>query len=391
MFKIYKYIALCLLVTVFVGCSLEETSSSSGGSVDCLDENGDPIAGCDSSSGGGGGDGNFVAGSHLRPLLGVSTSDHLYVRAYRNHDGAEHYTHENTSFDNECRVARGESAIAKKDIECTIEVFELDLYADKLNLEINAPQGMCAYVVTMPYWYWSWEAGRGPTSVSYRVAADGTVSNQTIDGTAGDPDNVILADGSLLCPYDHSQLSDGPNCCVGQYLLTVETEDSSTPGTYTTSVSPSEWGGDRSACINGSGSEIAGRTEAGYPSNEIHLGNDHYNRVYVLDSPRERSADNTFSASYFNPADHAGAIPQAFISNGLGNGNPYWTLACLNESDEYEARIRFHIREWNEVPELLKKGSGNSDTAGNEGDFPDQPMNDIADWKDLIDAYPRDN
>jgi hypothetical protein len=60
---------------------------------------------------------------------------------------------------------------------------------------------------------------------------------------------------------------------------------------------------------------------------------------------------------------------------------PDYTFTCLDDAQEFLARIRLQVRERNE--EVQFDTNGNPDTMGQERKFP-SPVDDILDWKDIF-------
>ena len=161
-----------------------------------------------------------------------------------------HRLYEEGNMDAPCRVSLGDDS--HNDIHCMLDMDELDLYVLGFKLNVLTPVGGCDFVLYEPYIYESWPSGPGPKEVSYTVHPDGTFS-----------DEVNSANGVPICDNDNSRLIvNGPNCCTGDYKLTVTRAET---GESTTSVHA--WGGETYAdCYDGGGWLLKGLKVPEHPS-----------------------------------------------------------------------------------------------------------------------------
>lgn len=271
-----------------------------------------------------------------------------------------------------CAIDLGDQS--HKDIRCILDMNELDLFVQGFKFDVVTPEGGCDYVLYDPYLYESWEIGQGPTEVSYTVNEDGTFS-----------DEVNSQGGTPACNFDYShEAALGPNCCYGQYTLTIK---SAMTGETTTEANV--WGGPSPDCYDGAAFLRDGvKLDAyGFPLAPIYpVDREHHVIPIVQQGLSDKYPKiNVPLANYWNPED--GTAPKGLRDM---NARPDYTLTCLDHADEVLGRIRFQVREWNE--EVQFDTHGNPDTLGVERDFDSPPINDELDWKDLMDQmidFPR--
>ena len=279
--------------------------------------------------------------------------------------------------DDPCAIAKGASG-ADSDIECMLDINELDLWVLGLSLEISGPDGMCDFVDLQHYLYENFEVGQGPAEVSYSVDAQGNII-----------DEVNSVNGVPSCTYDYSQRNASlPNCCTGGYTKTVTILQSGK-----TNVSSGSWGGEEHLgdCFDG----------AGFRFKDVSLSKDGFPKgiIYYLDhaafsKPLDYGGlsnlyhkDNRPLANYYDSTDHDGP-PTALRGPGATSA---YTLRCLDDAEEVIARIRLWVREWNEEAQFNAGAKGNPDTLGTEPLW-GTPINDLTDWGDFAgnpDDYPR--
>jgi len=250
------------------------------------------------------------------------------------------------------------------DIECVVDVNELDVVALGLGIGAYAPEGMCEYFVHQHYIYESWEVGLGPEFVSFTVNDDGSVT-----------DEVNSLNGQPICDYDYTDSypshMDPPNCCLGNYEMTVTYEDGNVE------VSHGQWGGDALDCYSGAGflDLDAIFTDDGWPARVYtYVGEEEYWQPFQFDTSFDKYLTSVPFANWYTPGQHDGTMPGPLA--GV-YAQPYYEVACADHAEEYAARIRYYVREWNEEAEFLIDGDPN--TSGTEDDV-SGPLDDWSDW-----------
>lgn len=297
-----------------------------------------------------------------------------------------------TGLTEDCTIPLGTSA-ASANYLCVLEIAELDLYFNALQIQIHIPSSSCEYYRLIPYTFWAWEPGQGPSTPSYEVWEDGSINNTVnVDGT-----------GAIQCSYDHGDLG-GPNCCWGGYSLTVRTENDNngtagdggfdlvtTAGTHagsernciggvgtnnTTGVTSGEWGGIRNNYPVPRTGEISGTG---------------VNTTVTLQSALSQTtfavSSNLWAANFINPT----AAPQALTKSSdvvtYYAPNIAYRVECLDAAQDVQGRIGLLIRDWDEG---ISSG-GNPDT-GYGGLYEPPPyntdrINDRYDWNDVVNFW----
>lgn len=287
------------------------------------------------------------------------------------------------------------------DLTCVIEVGELALFFDGIKFQYNVPANQCKYIGTQPYWYYNYEIGTGPTSVSASITknASGTVISSacTVDGVGpfacdtptppaawNDITFDISDEITPKCKYDTTDEDGGVNCCLGKYNLSTQviTPEETPPPT---TVFGKSWGGSVGSCIGGAGStDWEHKNSAGYPSYLIEKMTPDIARtkIYKVSPPIEKVAGRTNMpiANYFTAGIHthtgfgtaSGVVSAATpyvparpsvypyyvdpISDRSGSfvipGNPHYIFDCLDEAFETNYRIRMLVQEWDTVAAL---------------------------------------
>ena len=64
----------------------------------------------------------------------------------------------------DCKISVNEES-STEDLFCIFDVMEGDLWYHEINLEYNAPPGMCAYLGFLPHWHYNQAVGYGPKTV----------------------------------------------------------------------------------------------------------------------------------------------------------------------------------------------------------------------------------
>ena len=273
-----------------------------------------------------------------------------------------------------CAVKRNDST---REIECMLDVNELDLWVLGLRYDIIVPPSMCDMLSHSPYIFANFEVGKGPDRVAYTVNMDGTFSDQ-LNAMNGEP----------FCPFDHTREDPkGPNCCTGNYQLEIK---SALTGKVARSTQ--SWGGKIGDCYFGAGFvqkdapvDVDGMP---MPQYEYTHGDAHRERI-VYPGVSAIYPANTALANYFNPDDHDGKAPAGLSAP---RARPYYDAFCLDDAEEIVAHIRLSVREWNEEAEY--HALGNPDTTGTESLWNAGPtdIDDLFDWGALTPgskSYPR--
>lgn len=106
------------------------------------------------------------------PPVGVVDETRMYVRIF-DEGKFPYFEQKEGVFNTECKVNVGDPYGVTT---CYVDVLEGDLYFHGLTFQYNVPSEICDYFIQMPYWYWDFEPGKGPTSVSLgsQFNAEGT-------------------------------------------------------------------------------------------------------------------------------------------------------------------------------------------------------------------------
>jgi hypothetical protein len=257
-----------------------------------------------------------------------------------------------------------------KKVRCIIESDELDLHQLGLQYDVIVPEGMCDFLLRVPYIYENFEIGVGPTEVSYTLEEDGSFS-----------DEMNSIDGKPYCVYDYGIFGgDLPNCCYGTYTKTVTSAK-----TGKVSMSPGTWGGGKlGECYYGGGyldAEATLDTE-GFPvAQTIYVGREALVQHEVFEGPEGKYISNIALANYYDSKDHGGRAPAAIRADFA---RPNYEYYCLDDAEENIAYIEIVVREWNEEVEF--DADGDPDTTGIEPDWELPRTDDINDWTDWKDV-----
>jgi len=272
---------------------------------------------------------------------------------------------EETSVGTPCAVVPGETAADYVDMDCTLDIAELDLYGNALDFDFIVAAGLCEFVVYWHYMYEAWEVGIGPTEVSWSIDGAGNIFNPVNATTNGSP----------ICEYDYSRLYlDAPNCCLGTYILTIT--DVASPADPQISP-PLFWGGVPSDCYDGAAfhDPEAIYTNDGWPVARIlYLNQDSWTKRFHWDLLATDYYSNVPLANYYDPADHGGTMPAGFTGDWA---RPYYTFQCYDHAEELLAQLKLSVREWNEQSEFYDEGD--PDTTGTEP-VTGLPIDDRMDW-----------
>lgn len=257
-----------------------------------------------------------------------------------------------------------------KKIECIIDVEELDLWVNGLAYDIVVPEGMCSFILHVPYIFENFRVCAGPAEVSYTRHADGTFS-----------DEVNSIEGVPVCPCDHSRLDAlAPNGCTGQYTLRAK---DATTGEVAVSIHA--WGGEsqlgKSYYGAGYQQENARFSASGLPMPYyVYVAREAHVEHAVYDGVSDEYPSTVVFANYYDPKDHDGDMPAALKGQYARKD---YEAYCLDDAQETIAHISFVVREWNEDKEF--EAVRDPDTVGEEPgwDLWTDPIDDIPDWKTL--------
>ncbi len=306
-----------------------------------------------------------------------------------------------TNLTTECRIETSDTG-DDRDIFCIAEIEELDLFFSDLTLQYHVPPSMCSYVRFVPYHFWAYEPGAGPTATSHEVLSNGTIN-----------DVLNTSNGVPQCDYKYE---DGPNCCTGEFAQTITTYN--TDGTFETDTTNQEWGGNPASCLSGPAlsPEWQGYIgDDGYPQARLEYveGVGFNNTFKITGAIRSKFGsdqlfrNNVWAANFYNPTDHPAASGNGYVLGSNDGDRPValripdtvtgldiympedsYILSCLDRADEVLARIRLMIRDWNDA-EIVS--GGNPDDTGTDPGFPDDSLNDRYDWLDIGAFYPASN
>lgn len=338
------------------------------------------------------------------PTVGVTQEAAAYVRVYDT-GTFPYYTHTTGSFSQACEIA---TTAASQNLDCIVDMNELDIYYHGVSLQANFPSSMCTYVVHNPYWHYNFETGYGPAAITVTK----TTLNGTVTGTSCVIDGVATCDGleasysaseGVQCKYDHTKIG-GPNCCLdfngtSKYVLTVTTNEVGTSPSTTTTSSQQSWGGNVKNCLGGQArTDWTLHSKQGYPLGEIiYSSGVGYNKAFKI-SPVIKTSGTFFTlpiANYYKPYNastppnhrHLGYnttptrtsdIPYMIDPiddrnfSPMVDGNPSYQWLCLDRDYEVKHSINVYVRDWNTYAQFLLYGtsagaSGNPDVTGSEG------------------------
>ena len=286
-------------------------------------------------------------------------------------NGANYFIHKTGDFEAACTVASNETVYANKDINCIVEVEELEGAFNGISMVMNAPPAMCKYVNYYPYVYFGLDYGVGPTAATVRFDKNGTFVGGTVTGPG------YLSDGEVKCNYTYKD----QDCCYGSYTKTKITNYLSVdPELPQTSTSTSEeWAGKPGNCAVTPAEEVQRDETYNLPMPIFYFSTIGFNKEFVT---RKRSIIDG-NSSLFYASYYTGTAPAAFKLASSFPGNPNYQWTCVDDAEETVARIRVQIREWNEVEEFVLGASGNPDTTGTETDW-GSAVNDFRDWLDIF-------
>lgn len=353
---------------------------------------------------------------------GAVSSAGMMINVVQQTQNVVTYLHKFNNFSSTCMIPA--NASSKQDIQCLLNVRELDLFHQGLKFEYNVPAGLCDYISETPSWYYNQAAGYGPQVVTvYQDQATPGNSTCSLKRLAGGPsiagvmngdlctfaNNAVTAkaSGTATCLYDYSG-AGGPNCCGGSYTYSKTVHPAT--GSDTVNVENLSWGGSPGLCA-GSVANVAGsgfsKGLSGYPNETIHTGIRGLNLSYKIEAPINLAgANNGFAANFFGWSNYAagtyGAVtsPLAYSYSTDVLGNPVvptnvpYTFTCYDTAFEVRHRIRLYINEWDTSLAFSTYGaSGNPTSASPESplqncDGTSDDCDDVWGWSRMMSALP---
>jgi hypothetical protein len=268
-----------------------------------------------------------------------------------------------------CEVRPNGTVEGYQEVDCTLDVNELDLYTLGIHWSVYLTPDACDHVKYWHYMYKAWPVGLGPTEVSY------TVTNNVITN------EVNSVGGTPVCNYNHGQFIPGaPNCCLGTFTLTITNGE-------TGEVSSGEigWGGQPATCYGGAAFDDPEASIAlnGFPLPHYDYPNGNaYTKELRFDGLSEKYYSTVPLANFYASADHNDDRPAGLKENNLGivtlpDPEQDYVFQCLDHDEEVLAEIKLRIREYNEEAQMVD--DGDPDTVGEEP-LTGLPLDDFDDW-----------
>ena len=234
----------------------------------------------------------------------------------------------------------GSAPSSAADIFCILDVGEEDLYMNDLVLNMNAPAGVCNYVISMPYSAYAFQPMRYGNNLAVTITVDETAGNTIsynwtnpavgVQATNGQGlfNQALLpglkggssATGNVDCTANYTSIG-GPNACEGK--INIEPCTISTTGT-TCAVAPTltDLGGSAVSALKGPGVDLNPKDPvSGFPVPLVYpaLGTGQ-NIAYTVAAPTHTPrGSNLYVANFWNPADIQAGTP----------GNPFFPPAFL--------------------------------------------------------------
>lgn len=311
------------------------------------------------------------------------------------------HVHSTLGFDKPCGIDK--DSTANEDITCIIEMPEADIFAKNIVLQHNIPENMCRYLYRVPYTFYNYESGVGPSSIVIDTIITRNASNDitgtsyscNIDGLGADPGcanaattllelkdlNVAQTTPSYKCIYDHTDTSGLPNCCVGNYTLVQNTID---PLGNTSSSQNLSWNSDTKLpdeCYSGSGMinplvSADGKTKMRPGSGLVEFAQNSINSKHTLLAPNNflsipiESRANMINANFYGQAAdhiHTGFVDLVttstkpyFISpiddrsgSSISSTNDGYTYICYDQAFEIKHRITAYVRDWDTYQDFV--------------------------------------
>jgi hypothetical protein len=158
------------------------------------------LGACAKKSTSGSGDSPSTDGGGATPLDPIPAANYFYVHGIPE-TKIESYTHIiDQAWDSKCKIDLDAETDAKRDIMCVVEMKETDIYFTDLTLQYNVPEHpRCRYITVMPYFFYRYEPGIGPSSVHWSEDANGSKS-ALVYSAGGTGSGVTLGkDGEIRC------------------------------------------------------------------------------------------------------------------------------------------------------------------------------------------------
>lgn len=289
--------------------------------------------------------------------------------------GANYYIHRKGDFDKLCVVATDETNYADKDIECILEVEELEGKFYGLEMVMNLPSSMCRYYTYAPYYYFGEQHGSADGAI-FRVDLDASNTFVSQAVVSGSNVSITTSPSKFQCAFDH-QPTNGPNCCYGNYTVRTYVNG------VLTVTETRDWGGNPGNCVAGPGADQPRAKSSNLPMSTIKFVQDGDSERFTV--KKSIDMENAYSIYYANYVVDVSVPPAAWQMSAPFpyTGNPYYQWTCLDDAGEIKARISLQVREWNEVEEFVLKAAGNPNTSGTEPDWI-TPINDWPDWENWV-------
>lgn len=330
---------------------------------------------------------------------------------------ASYALHLDSDWETACEIKKDATV---KDISCTLDATELDLFYNGVNLQYNIPKDQCDYLEVAYPWFYNYPIGDGPISVSYDINLKGVTENAySVQVTGATPTPIALTKvamgliGAPICNYNYKS-QGGPNCCMGNYTLSVRNWNFTTNMYDPAVVTTESWGGNVKDCIV-SPTEKFSTTSLGTPQNTIFNVTDKgLNEVYTSLTPYKSGQKNVLVSSFFSNANST--VPEAFKSptrcstpecraaiplrrdlttTALPMGNWFFSFNCLDKAYDLNSRITLRVRQWSKLKEFNNKQSGDPRITGDETGYPIigvptlfPPFKDTLDWDDYFTIFP---
>jgi hypothetical protein len=306
------------------------------------------------------------------------------------------HVHTSGDFTTSCAISKNETT--SKDLTCIIDMPEGDLNFNGINFKIHIPADTCTYLQRNTYWFYNYETGIGPTSITLHKTqttnASGDVSvspthdctvNGVFDANCDNQTEITtLVDSQKSeskCVYDHTD-DDGPNCCFGSITKTLNTFDTGTSITTIQTGSPTTWGGSIQSCIGGPGRvEWPFVDDDGFPISVLESTEAGADLTYKVSSPftlLKSTFNNMHVANFYTTAMHSHDGYSSLVtsskpyfiqpiddrngsdmnagsatSSSLPSGNDSYEFFCLDRGYEIKHRIRVYVRDWDTYPDYV--------------------------------------
>lgn len=272
-----------------------------------------------------------------------------------------------------------------KDIQCYLEVGELDLWMTDFTINWSAPVANCPYFLENSYWFWQFQPGTGPATLEYNVNPSGVAYWGAFPPVAG----AHLVGSGAACNYDYTAMKPtaGPNCCMGSYVATVHTYDAT--GAVTDTTVQGDWGGQWGNCAGGPATydtKFYRTTDTNEPVPLITWAGGGLTGKTAVKSPGSRRNRMDMSVANYVKTPPIDATTYA-VATGH-SPNPYYEFMCLDGAYAVMGRIRLSVRKWDLMSELGKNGNGDPAlTDPNINGFP-APYRVFNSWDELGNRYP---